>query len=69
MARYVVLCSLQATGWLLNEAIQLYFAENNEVGGTNTDFPAPVISPPVLSEQAALGPSLGPGSTTASDRY
>ncbi|KAG0587488.1 hypothetical protein KC19_2G168000 [Ceratodon purpureus] len=59
---------LQATGWLLNEAVQLYFAENNEVGGTNIDFPPPVIAPPASSEQATLGPSLGPGSTSASDR-
>jgi hypothetical protein len=69
MTWYVVFCSRQATGWLLNEAVQLYFAENNEVGGTNADFPTPVISPPALSEQATLAPSLGPGSTSASDRY
>lgn len=65
----MVLCFLQATGWLLNEAVQLYFAENNEVGGTNVDLPAPVISPPALSEPAVLEPSLGPGSASASDRY
>lgn len=69
MAWYVVLRFLQATGWLLNEAVQLYFAENNEVGETSTHVPTPVISPPVLSEQAVLGPTLGAGSTSASDRY
>jgi len=60
---------LQATGWLLNEAVQLYFAENNEVGGTNVDLPTPVTSPPALPEQAVVGPSLGPESASASDRY
>uniref|UniRef100_A0A7I4AU19 UBX domain-containing protein n=1 Tax=Physcomitrium patens TaxID=3218 RepID=A0A7I4AU19_PHYPA len=59
---------LQATGWLLNEAVQLYFAENNEVGGANNDLAAPVVSAPVLPEQATLGSSLDPGSSTVNDR-
>jgi len=59
---------LQATGWLLNEAVQLYFAENNEVGGINVDQPTPAIAPPALPDQAVLGPSLGPASASASDR-
>lgn len=69
----MVLYVLQATGWLLNEAVQLYFAEHNEVGGTNVDQPTPAISPPALPDQAVLGPSLGPASASASasasDRY
>jgi len=65
----MVLHLLQATGWLLNEVVQLYYAENDEVGGENVDLPTPVISSPALLEQAVLRPSLGPGSASASDRY
>lgn len=39
------------------------------MGGANNDLAAPVVSAPVLPEQATLGSSLDPGSSTVNDRY
>ena len=60
---------LQATAWDLGYAVQLYFAEGNDVGGANTPVStagAPHLGP---SEKApSPAPPLYSGSASAADR-
>lgn len=69
MCRPLYLCLLQATAWGLGDAVQLYFAEGNDVGGANTSVSTAAVPQPGPSEKApSPAPPLCSGSASAADR-
>lgn len=60
---------LQATAWGLEDAVQLYFAEVNDVGGANTPVSTAGVPQPGPSEKVpSPAPPLCTGSASAADR-
>ncbi len=62
--------SLQATGWQLEEAVQLFFVETHEGGGSKAPISAPVsqLPEPSIGPVPCLPPA-SPGNPEPTDRF
>ncbi len=61
---------LQATGWQLEEAVQLFFVETHEGGGSKAPISAPVSQLPEPSVgPVPCPPPASPGNPEPTDRF